>query len=412
MRKWLGAALAVILASASAQAASVPLISAPWEPGNALGILNNWIINSLNTSVATNPGVVTPGNVLDNGDMTIDQRGTGIVTCGTTSGPAETAYAADRWACDANVTSGAGRTQVAAMTVNGTANGLKLYRNSGALTQPICAEQEIHSSRAIPLNGQTVIFNATIAALAGLVADNGGAANLVILTGTGTDQGLGALQGAVGMTASPAITPVWTGLATASSTAITLTGSPAVYNSTPTLIPLGTNEIAVMVCFTPTATGAGTTDGLQFTNAQLQAVQPNVTALGAFTHKTAFEETSAAYRYYWEVLEPATGLPALPSAGTLLTTTTCQIQPAFPFPMWTAPVGATIGTLSTSTFNIVVAADTSTLASTYVTYGTNTSYVGNVTFKLTTASTAGWACLLQGQGASGSANGISFGADF
>jgi len=60
---------------------------------------------------------------------------------------------------------------------------------------------EIPSNDAGRSSGQNVVFSSYLAALAGLSADNGNVVTMVIITGTGIDEGLGT------PTASPAITP-------------------------------------------------------------------------------------------------------------------------------------------------------------------------------------------------------------
>src|SRR5262249_18519714 len=153
-----------------------------------------------------------------------------------------------------NVGSGAGRGQVVTSTPSpqtGFTNSMNVYRNSGALTQPVCTVQEVSSLNTKGLQGQQVVFSAYLQALSGLNADNGSVINMYVIYGTGTDQGLGTL------TASPAITPAWTNINSSITGSKTITTSWNRYNITGT-VPSTATEAGVMICFTPTANGAGT----------------------------------------------------------------------------------------------------------------------------------------------------------
>ncbi len=109
--------------------------------------------------------------------------------------------------------------------------------------------------------------------------------------------------------------------------------------------------------------------------------------------------------------DTTTGSPVGP-IGTLLTTTTCGFVYNLPVPMDATPIFNAVGTVTTTTFKVYVAADTSTLTSagiTVPTYAPDNRAVGFVA-TLTTASTAGWACELVGQ-TSGAAV-LTWGVDF
>jgi hypothetical protein len=266
-------------------------------------------------------------NVLDNGAMAIQQRGTGTVTCGTTSGIPSSAYHADRWGCDANVTSGAGRAAVITATPappTGFPASVKIFRTSGALTQPICTWQEIPTVESTYLQGQTVTFSSYIAALAGLSADNGNVVNMVVIAGTGTDEGFGT------MTASPAITPAWTGISTVTNTAQNITTSFVRYSVTVT-VPATATELAAGICFTPTATGAGATDGFAYTGAQTE-VAPSPTA---FEFRRVADELRQAQRYFFRVTEGST-VATRASCG-ISTTSIANCLLNFPVTMRVAP---------------------------------------------------------------------------
>lgn len=360
MRKFLGmfGGLGLLITTLlPVQAAQVPLFVGPncEESSQTLSCLNQ-LITSLNAQIAGVPQLGMARNFLDNGATQVSQRGTGAATCAL-NGAAITsaAYSADRWGCEVNVAVGAG--QLTSITATPTPpiqfqKALKLVRNSGALTQPQCAYQEIPTYRAIQLQGQQVMFSAYIQALAGLAADQGAAtqtANLVVITGTGTDEGFGT------WTASPAITPAFTGVATAVNQSVALPSTPAWTRYSATApIPTTATEIAVAICFTPTAAGAGTTDGIAFTGAQLE--QGSV--VSQYEFKPVALELTEAQRYFYRVTESATAATMRGSCVNLTSSiSNCIVK--FPVPM------AKVPTMTYATgFGIAVAAQTSMTACT------------------------------------------------
>ncbi len=520
-RKLLATACALAIFAGSVEAAQLPYIT--WDPTNGGGVLNT-LINSINSLI--NPGSMAPAfsgrNLLDNGDMWVNQRAA-TATCGTTTTSGMTAaanYSADRWLCDVNITTGAGQLAVTTSSPTppvGFINQSTLVRNSGALLAPQCAYQELNTYKSTAIAGQTVNFSVYAQALAGLSADNGNLAQLYVITGTTATEGFG-LRTAAGMTASvkassftiststglitnastvvagepitmtaatmptgitagqtyyvssallnsgtafavaptyaqaiagtgtvipstggttdvlnlTPIFPAWTGVAVygpnnagaaqtsarqawgqAASNPFTLSASAWTRISTgPISIPTGVVEAAVAICFPPAGTtSGGSTDGIAFTGAQLEVMGANQTAPSTYEFKSPTLETQEAYRYYFVLNDAANATPIGPM-GTMLTTTTCGFVEQFPVQMDTAPVFEAIGTITTTTFHIYVAADTSTLTSAGITAATlSTVNAGGFTATLTTGSTAGWACQLTGATAS-AAIGIAWTADF
>lgn len=277
----------------------------------------------------------TPRNYLGNGDLIGTQvNGTSTVTCATTSAPTFAAISADRWECDANVGSGAGRTAIVTSSPSpptGFLNVMKVFRTSGALLQPICVWQAVPNSGSVALAGNSATFSANIAALAGLAADNNNQVQMVIISGTGTDQGFNG-----SWTASPAITPAWTGITTVANQTITVTTTFSRFAITAT-IPATATEVGVGLCFTPTATGAGATDGFAFTGAQLER------GSGASPYEFRSKASTIAdnMQYIYNINEGALG----PSRAVCHATTAgagngagiieCPI--VFPVPMYSAP---------------------------------------------------------------------------
>lgn len=359
MRKLLGVLAAVCVVGLGSQAkaqqgAPIPLFSGPncEEASQTLSCFNQ-LINAINAAsyLAFSSEFNNPRNLLDNGAMQVSQRGTGAATCAL-NGAAITsaAYAADRWGCQVNVAVGAGQLTTISATPTppiGYSNALKLVRNSGALTQPQCAYQEIPTYKATQVQGQQVTMGINIQALAGLAADQGTAtqtATLIIFTGTGADEGFGS------WTASPALTPAWTGIATAVTQSIALPSTPSWQRYTATApIPTTATEIGVAVCFTPTATGAGTTDGIAFTGVQLE----QGAAASSYEFKAPAAELAELQRYFYRITESATVIGQRAMCAISSTSlAVCQIK--FPAPMRRAPTMT-----YTSGFELTVAAQTS-----------------------------------------------------
>lgn len=367
----------------------------------------NRLIAQINASGGAGTIQIGARNFLDNGAMQISQRGTAAATCALNGAAITTAaYAADRWGCQVNVAVGAGQLTTITATPTpppGFSTALKLVRNSGALTQPQCVYQEVPTYKSVILQGQTVTFSAYVQALAGLAADQGTSTqtvNMLVITGTGTDQGFGS------WTASPALTPAWTGVATAVNTSQALPASPVwARYSTTAQIPITATEIAVAICFTPTATGAGTTDGFAFTGAQLEA--GNVA--NTYTFRPPADELIEAQRYFTIVTEPASGV-AVPIFSTATAATTAAGSYAFPVTMRSAPTFTALGTaLSASTWTNKCGAVNNALASTFVVTATANTVTGASLTVTSSGATAGFACVLVGAGG-GSI--LSWSADF
>ena len=294
-------------------------------PGSSVSIYNDSTPaaagNYWTVSGAAGPNGPSPAgfrNVIHNGGMGIQQRGTGTITCAANAAINNAAYTADRWGCSANVGSGAGRGAASTTTPPAGLPGvLNIFRTSGALTQPVCAIQEIASADIKPIAGNIVTLSFYAKADSGLAADNGNVINATIITGTGTDEGLQT------MTASPAITPAFTGVASPITKAFTITTSYVRYSMTGVL-PSTATEAAVAICFTPTATGAGATDGFFFTGAQFE----NGPGATPFELRTPGVELIIAQRYYMRFTETAAITPIATCKATSVTVAVCYV----PFP--------------------------------------------------------------------------------
>ena len=330
----------------------------PADTGLAQGIVPETI--TLPSSALAGATYGSPRNFLGNGSMLGTQvNGTSTVTCATTSSPTTAALSADRWVCDANVGSGAGNSAVATATPTppvGYTNEIKLNRVSGSLAQPVCAWQAIPTPQSTQLQSQNVTFSLFAAAMANLSADNGNVANLVIISGTGTDQGF---NGA--WTASPAITPAWTGITTVVNASINLTTTYARFSTT-ALIPATATEVGVGICFTPTTTSTGSaTDGLAFTGTQLE----RGTVASLFEVRPRQTEILDNQQFVVSIKEGAATITRAMCMASSTTLAICGLQ--FPVPMYKVPTMvytngfATATTTAGSTLGACTTLRTSTL---------------------------------------------------
>lgn len=319
----------LVLTATLAVAANIPFFTGAQDPSQLNASLNQ-LIQAINAGVtpASMASFANPRNLLDNGAMAVQQRGTGTRTCGTTTIPS-TAYAADRWGCNVNVTSGAGVLQVITTAANLPASpaftaGHVFYRNSGALAQPQCVMQELATSRVTPLQGTSVTLSVYLQGLAAMLAEQT-TVNAYLITGTGADEGLQSF------TASPAITPAFTGVASTQTAAITITSSWARYNATFS-VGATVTEAAVALCWTPTVGGtAGVTDGFRFTGVQLE----QGTAVSSYEFRPYVLELEQAQTFYYQLTETAAIFPVAPCSAVDTTHTNCLVQ--LPVTMFKAP---------------------------------------------------------------------------
>lgn len=405
MKRLAYALTGLVFSAAIAWGANIPPFTGPQDPSQIFFYLNTLIqnINSLITpqTMATSS---TPRNLLDNGAMAVEQRGTGVQTCGTTTIPS-TAYSADRWGCNVNVTSGAGSLQVITTAANLPASpaftaGQLFYRTSGALAQPQCVMQEIPTSRITALQGSSVTLSVYIQGLALMLAEQT-TVNAYLFTGTSTDEGLQSF------TATPAITPAFTGIASTQTAAFTITSSWARYNAT-FQVGATVTEAAVALCWTPTVGGtAGVTDGFRFTGVQLE----QGTAVSAYEFQPYSTELRTAQFFYtqWADNKAATFvLPVICTETTSGTTATCLWS--WPQTMFKAP--AVVVTTAAS-FGMTKAADGTAGACTTLAVVASTATVNDAKFTCALSETAAVGTAKIGLYANtGAANTMTVSADF
>lgn len=411
------AAVCLALAVPLAHAGSIAAVNQQQLQIPGIGADLQSLTNSVNANVPGFSSLYAGKNYLDNGAMFVAQRGTAEKTGGTTSGCAVLSYVADRWCVDTNVTSGAGFGIVATATPTpppGFQNEIRFYRKTGALLQPVQLMQEIESARFTQLQGKMVIASCYVQPLAGFTAT--AAVTMNLITGTGTDEGIGALRGAVGMTASPAITPALTGVATTALTAGTgspsfVLGTTATWSriySIPVVVPATATEGIFALGFTPVGSSSGTTDGIAATGCMLEQADPNQTAPSAFEFQPPGYDLARAQRFYYQVADPAATVP-LPSACFVVTAnTTVKCGLWLPVQMQTTPVTAIPVAAS---FGIVVTAGTAGTCTTLAaTASSNT--VGSVGLTCTTGGTIALGSATPLIGAAAASANVNASADF
>jgi len=411
MRKLLGlvAGLALLALSSGAQAQLNPPLayrtSNCAEASQLLPCLNG-TIRDINNGVSAQSasGYTYPRNILDNGGLQVQQRGTGTVTCGTTTIPSS-AYGPDRWGCNVNVTSGAG-----SLVADNTAadlpsapvfnSGFKFYRTSGALAQPQCVMQEIPSSRILPLQGQNLVLSAYIKGMANMIAEST-TVNAYFFYGTGTDQGLQSF------TASPAITPAFSGINSSLTTAWTITASWARYSYS-FAVPAAATEGAVALCWTPTTGGtAGATDGFLFTGMQLEV---GATA-GTFEFRTYQDELANAQRFYAQWADSPAATFTLPGTCTETSsgaTAACELM--LPTTMFKTPV---VAVATATSFGMTKVADGTAEACTTLATVASSSNLNSIKLTCAVSETAAVGTMhIMLYAATGAANTITVSADF
>lgn len=398
-----GLVFSAAIAIGAAAPTAIPTFTGAQDPSQLFFYLNT-LVNAINTLSTANQYVDfnNPRNLLDNGQMQVQQRGTGTRTCGTTTIPSS-AYAADRWGCNVNVGSGAGTLQV--ITANLPAQpvynaGMVFYRTSGALAQPQCVMQEIPASRVTPLQGKPLSFQVQIQGLANMLAETT-TVTAYLFTGTGTDEGLQSF------TASPAITPAFTGITSSQNAAFTITSSWAPYYAT---FSVGSNvtEAALALCWTPTTGGtAGATDGFRFTGAQLEVG----TASSPFEFRTYQQELIAAQQFYVQWADGLAATFTIPAVCTETTSgTTAACLWTWPQTMFKTP---TVAVATATSFGMTKVADGTAEACTTLATVASTATVNTGKFTCAVSETAAVGTMHIGLYANtGAANTVTVSADF
>jgi hypothetical protein len=365
----------------------------PADTGNVAGINPATVL--LPSSVLAGSTYQTPRNFLGNGALNVtNTNGTSTVTCAANAAMAVASLSADRWGCQSNVGSSTGRSQIITASPappTGFINSMKVWRNTvNSVVQPICVWQAVPLAQSTQLAGQTVTFSAQVAGLGvpatptGIFQDNGGVANLVIIAGSGSDQGLNQAP-----TASPSILIGWTNATQVVNTPIQLTAAFQRFQTT-AIIPAtvgsaaAVTEVGVAICFTPVATSGVTAavDGFAFTGAQLEKAP----SASLFETRSAAVETIEAMQFYYKVAEGAAwtfrGWCNDTTANTALQ---CAFQ--FPVPMYKIPTVAFTAGFAVPTTTAQTALTACTALAADATLGTQLVSISSVVGQCTSAGT-------------------------
>lgn len=219
-------------------------------------------------------------NLLLNGKMDIAQRASSFAL--TT---AATIGSLDRW-YGLMPTSAAGvLARNTAPAASGFNNFAKLQRNNGSsLTNALSMWQAVETSKSIQCAGKTAIISFT--AYIGANFSGGGTVEVIVRTGTGTDQSTVLLS-----------TGGWTGAATPLSVSETgLTTTPTRFSRSFSVASSAT-QIGVGFRFTPTGT-AGADDALYITGVQLEVAYNSSTTPSTFEWLSPTQDLNECKRFY------------------------------------------------------------------------------------------------------------------
>ena len=335
------------------------------------------------------PNPAFPRNLIDGGDFTTNpwQRGTSFTGINNATSPV--VYTADRWfAYSNNASASISVSQVTGITaVAGFSQALQIGRASGnAITTPFSLGQVIETADSIRAQGQQVTLSFWAVAGANW-SPASGALNVLIATGTGTNQSAGSLlAGTWTNYSSLVVTPQQgaSGAATNVAQPITTTWTRYAFNAT---IPSNTSQIGILISATPVGT-AGSADYVQLMGVQLE-LGPQATP---FEHRDVEMELAICQRYFFNIPEPASGVVV--GAGMIAAANAEIIFIPLPVQMYKAPAV----TVSAGSFKFNIAG-TATAVAGFAPGSTHTAnYISVVG---TTTGTSGQGTLLQGGGGAG-----------
>jgi hypothetical protein len=315
-------------------------------------------------------------NLLDGGDFTTNpfQRGTSQAADISNS----VTYMADRWATVGGASSAINWSKQADTGIAGFGQALRWQRKSAnADTASISFGQVLESADSIRCQGQFLTLSFYVKCGANFLASSANF-NVKLITGTGTDDTFTNMQSGA-----------WSGSANAISATVTPTTSDQLITlTTAAAIATSVTQIGVLISYTPSGT-AGANEWLQFKGFQLEIGS----AFSGFEHRDVQVELEICQRYCWVTNEPAAGVVV--GMGSMQTTTAATIYMATPVQMRAAPtLTVTAGTLGCRPANAAI-------SGTAAAGTTHTPNAISISVTSITASTAGFATPLLGNGGSG-----------
>lgn len=261
-----------------------------------------------------------------------------------------------------------------ALPALGTTKALRFARTTSTTGAQQCIGQTLDQNQSAPLIGSNAVFSfyelngagqsatggaftaqvsySSNSAAAGTQATLGYAGSVGSKYAIGTNAGTFGTGGPTNQTAAVAIVAPGNAATVGANQFVTFTGSTTWTRyvlpvTIPATIPGGTTavtDVSVEVCFTPTGTGASTTDWIELQGLQLEAKPSAVTPAlpsGVIT-PTAFERRPASvealidYSYWYYNFESQTLVaPVASCENTSTSVANCLVQ--FPVPMRIAP---------------------------------------------------------------------------
>lgn len=276
----------------------------------AAGTLTAGVLPIAAGGTGSSTGVNLWRNKIINGAMQVWQRATTYAL--TTA----IAYgSADRWAIYQSVSANGVANQIAS-GLTGFQYALKLGRNNAATqTTAISATQILETNNSIDLQGQSVTFSFYAKAGTNFSATSN-LLNILVLSGTGTDQ-------------SSAAFGAWTGQATVVSANQAITTTWTRYTFTGTVASNAT-QIGVTINYTPTGT-AGADDNFYITGVQLE----KGSTATSFENRPYGTELALCQRYYYRMKSTTTN--SVFGAGMQFNATTSVVIINYPVTMRIAP---------------------------------------------------------------------------
>lgn len=360
------------------------------------------------SATLSNYGLSQPGGNMDNSliggdsDLNLYQRGTtgsSVTTTITYGGPDRWAY----WSGTATAMTVSKTTTAADLPGTFTfGSGFKMARTSGQTgVVPVCMMQEVETVNSYQFSGTVaeLDFHATAGANFS-AASNVMTAYLI----SGTDVNGGTSNAAFGLNTGGGSATAWTTQANQAVT-FTLTTTNTRYGAA-FLVPAGTTEVAVALCYTPVGT-AGTNDYIAFSGIQLTrnsslasvagttqgALAPNDTRAKAFARRLQAIETEMQQRFYYQITDSVAN--TVPIALCQATTTTAIVCP-IPFPV-TMRAAPTATASATTAFGFTATAGAPTACTAFAVVASSTSAAaGKVTCTTGATVTAGGSSQLVG----------------
>ena len=307
-----------------------------------------------------NYGATQPGNTGESSLIGAD-FGTNLFQDGATVSTISTTptYTADQWAMFSGTsTTLAGAQETGASDITPGYTGSLRMTRSGAGVLQSCVAQEVPSAMSTRYQGATAEVDFHALAGSGFSAANS-VLNVIVVTGTGTDEGMANLAHTINTALSGSN---WAGKVVFT-VPVTISSAWARYS---VAVPIAstTTEIGVALCYTPVG-ASPSSDYFEFTGAQMVpnsalasvagttggALNVNDLRAKSFLRRPLQVEQAMQYMFYWRQNEGASAAAGATAVfGTCQGTSTSTIancNMVYPVPMFKVPtISYTAGTIS------------------------------------------------------------------